>query len=98
MYSQWNASRIYIQIVLVCQDASTFEEFYDEMPWVAYLPDDPHVHQLMARYRINRLPSLLVLDLYGNILDADALVKIDNKGVGILSDWNDASALAPGSG
>jgi len=58
------------EVVFVSGDNDTeeFEEYYNEMPWLAVSYGSEHIDKLNEKYEVKGIPSLVILDSQGEII------------------------------
>ena len=71
------------------KDASSFDEYFGEMPWTA-LPfaDRGRKGTLSSKYGVSGIPTLVVLDVMGDLVTKDGRSKVDAlfSGEGVSAD------------
>jgi nucleoredoxin len=54
------------------RDQASFNEYYGEMPWLALPLGDPRNNKLSARYEVEGLPTFVIVDPDGNVVNKSA--------------------------
>ncbi|KAF0695676.1 hypothetical protein As57867_013471, partial [Aphanomyces stellatus] len=78
-YKTMQSKGVPFEIVFVSsdKDQAAFDEYYGEMPWAAvpYAARDVH-EALNAKYKVQGIPTLVLIDAYGDTINANARGKI----------------------
>jgi len=91
-YNKWNAKSKEIEIVMISRDRdqAEFNEHYKELPWLALpLQEIELMVTLRNVYRIEGLPTFIIIEKSGIILNGDAREEIDIYGEKALSIFQD---------
>lgn len=92
-YDAVNSSGSQVEIIYISRDKTPdqYNEYYSEMPWLA-LPyeDKTRIGELGARYEIQQIPALILIDREGNLKRNTCRMDVTNKGPLCLSDWEQA--------
>ncbi|CAG9322557.1 unnamed protein product [Blepharisma stoltei] len=92
-YDSVNFDEKKVEVVFVSQDRTIekFNEYYDEMPWLTIPYEAVEIRTtLIERYRGQTIPSLVLIDLQGNVKKNACRMDVANKGPLCLSDWDAA--------
>eukprot|EP00441_Pelagodinium_beii_P034580 CAMPEP_0197635188 /NCGR_PEP_ID=MMETSP1338-20131121/11074_1 /TAXON_ID=43686 ORGANISM="Pelagodinium beii, Strain RCC1491" /NCGR_SAMPLE_ID=MMETSP1338 /ASSEMBLY_ACC=CAM_ASM_000754 /LENGTH=283 /DNA_ID=CAMNT_0043207191 /DNA_START=36 /DNA_END=887 /DNA_ORIENTATION=- len=76
-----------VEVVFVSsdRDQATFRNYYGEMPWLAVpFADHGRKGALSSKYEVQGIPSLIVLDAYGNLVTAEGRAQVDQY-LGVLA-------------
>lgn len=63
-----------LEIIFVSSDhdQSSFDGYFGSMPWIAIPFEEDHIRSgLGAAYSVQGIPTLIVLDRHGKVLDSD---------------------------
>lgn len=88
-----------------CRSPDDFGQYFTQMPWLALPPDEAtgaRGQMLGDKYKVQGIPSLVLLDEVGNVITTDARSKIPMDKAGIGFPWRSPgsviiSALVPKS-
>jgi nucleoredoxin len=92
-YDAVNASQKQVEVIYVSRDKNPdqFNEYYSEMPWIAVpFEDKARIAALGARYQIQQIPALILIDNQGNMKRNTCRMDVTNKGPLCLADWDQA--------
>ena len=79
VYKEVNKENKEFEIVFISSDSSKpeFEDYYKEMPWLAVPYDDQDtIEKLNTKYGVRGIPTLLIIDKDGNVLNGDGRMDI----------------------
>ena len=54
------------------RDQASFDEYFAEMPWIAFPHGDVRIEALKSKYSVSGIPWLVVLDAHGNLVANEA--------------------------
>lgn len=82
-YKDWKANGIPIEVIFYSSDNSEAEynSYYAEMPWLALPYDD---RRLEGKFDVEVLPTLIVCNSHGELLNSQGLRDINFKGDNVL--------------
>lgn len=92
-YDAVNSPQKQVEVIYVSRDKNPdqFNEYYSEMPWIAVpFEDKARITALGARYQIQQIPALILIDNQGNMKRNTCRMDVTNKGPGCLADWEQA--------
>ena len=69
------------------QDATQFEEYFHEMPWIAFPFKDDRIEALGDSLDVSGIPALLVFSPKGALITDDGRSDISSKGTGAVDHW-----------
>ena len=53
-------------------DQASFDEYYGEMPWLALPHGDSRINKLSSRFEVEGIPSFVIIDPEGNVVNTNA--------------------------
>jgi thiol-disulfide isomerase/thioredoxin len=88
-----------------CRDGNSYAQYFSQMPWLALPPEEAMGQRgqlLGEKYKVQSIPSLVLLDDLGNTITIDARNKIPQDKAGIGFPWRNpfsqlVSTLVPRS-
>lgn len=87
-YELFNKKVYSFEIINICLDNN--EEYEKKVPWLIF-DNDKYTELLSKTYRINELPSLLIFDSNGNLVDRQGVSTILKKGELSILQWEENS-------
>ena len=99
-YKKVNEEKKQIEIIFVScdRDSKSFDEYYNNMPWLTIPFDNEMRNTISEAFGINGIPALLIFDNKGNLIDTDGRNLVQKmKGSGfnkensekIIQSWSD---------
>ena len=72
-YKKVNEEKKQIEIIFVScdRDSKSFDEYYNNMPWLTIPFDNEMRNTISEAFGINGIPALLIFDNKGNMVDQD---------------------------
>jgi len=67
-------------------DEQSFQDYFKEMPWVAFRHRDSRIEQLKTKFGVSGIPWLVVLDAMGNLVANEADTDVP-KGLQAYQTW-----------
>ena len=58
-------------------DQESFQEYFQQMPWLAIPFDDPRIHALSERFHVDGIPALYIVDPDGKVLNEEGREAIE---------------------
>lgn len=88
-YKEWKKLGVSIEVVFVSSDRSEeeFNGYFSEMPWLAVPKNSEAIGLLKKQYEISGIPTLIILDKSGKIIDAQADDTLNDLGGKALEKW-----------
>lgn len=89
-YSNWKKNGLNVEIIFVSSDSDnkSFQEYYATMPWLAINKTNVDaIEYLNDVYQISGIPSLIVLDRMGNVIDKNGRDTVVNEKEGSVEKW-----------
>ncbi|CAI2363824.1 unnamed protein product [Moneuplotes crassus] len=91
LYKEANAEQKNIEVIYISSDErpEQFEKFYSTMPWLAIEYKDKRKQGLKDRYQITTLPTVIILNMNGDIVSSEArndLLDLNQK-TDHMEDW-----------
>lgn len=88
-YNAINKDKKQIEIIFVSSDRkiTDFQTYFDSMPWIAIPFDSDNRELLGDQYSIQSIPTLLIFDKKGNLVDSNARGTVANMGVKAIESW-----------
>lgn len=88
-YNEINIEEKLFEIIYVSRDKNKeeFEEFFKEMPWLAFPFGDSRIKKLTEAHDIKGIPVLLVLKKNGEIATNQGKKDIMNEGYDVFQKW-----------
>jgi peptide-methionine (R)-S-oxide reductase len=84
VYSEWHAAGKSVNIIFASRDSDekSFKSYFDKMSFPYAFPfGDTRVDELMSKWKIRGIPSLVVLDRCGTVIKLDGRSDIQKLGV-----------------
>ena len=71
-YKEANASSKKLEVVFVSGDEEEeeFQDYFGEMPWLALPFDEEKSSDVMAKFKVNGIPALVVVNKDGEVISA----------------------------
>jgi len=69
------------------KDQHSFEEYFKEMPWLAFPFGDARIAKLNTEFGVNGIPWLVILDSQGKLLENEADGTVGSKGEAAIDNW-----------
>ena len=69
------------------QDAAQFEEYFHEMPWIAFPFKDERIEPLGEALDVSGIPALLVFDSKGTLISSDGRSELSSLKEGAVAHW-----------
>ena len=82
-YKKWNSHEKKIEIIFISgdRDEKSFTDYFQSMPWFALPYENTHVNEeLEKKYRVEGIPTLVIVDKNGEILKKDGREDVQTKG------------------
>ena len=82
-YKKWNSNEKKIEIIFISgdRDEKSFADYFQDMPWLALPYENAHVNEeLEKKYRVEGIPTLVIVDKNGEILKKDGREDVQTKG------------------
>lgn len=73
-----------------CRDMDSYGQYFTHMNWLAMPPEEAmgqRGHMLSQKYKVQGIPSLVLLDKVGNVITTDGRNKIPQDKAGIGFPW-----------
>lgn len=88
-YNEINMEEKLLEIIYVTKDKNKedFEEFFKEMPWLAFSFGDPKIKKLTDAHDVKGIPMLLVLKKNGEIASSNGKKDITEDGYEAFQKW-----------
>ena len=88
LYNEVNKTEKRLEIVFVSgdNDEDQFQAYFKDMPWLAVEFDDA-LDEVTAKYPVNQIPTLIIIDANGNIKHNNVVDDVRNKGAACVNDW-----------
>mmetsp|Transcript_1874 Transcript_1874/g.3537 ORF Transcript_1874/g.3537 Transcript_1874/m.3537 type:complete len:146 (-) Transcript_1874:325-762(-) len=89
-YEDLKAQGVDFDIIFVSsdRDQASFEEYFAFMPWLAIPMGDKRARNLMSKFGVQGIPSLIVLDgTTGDLISKNGRTEVDSKGVAAYPLW-----------
>lgn len=89
-YNAVNKEKKQIEIIFISHDEDEieFQEYYNEMPWAAVPYDFEGREDISESFNIVGIPSLIVINNKGKLLDLQGKSSIISLGVKAIDKWN----------
>ncbi len=95
-FNQWKQDGKAIEIVFVSGDrnAAAMKKYMAEakMPWLAIPYGDPRIDKLFERFKVEGIPTLVILDETAKVLARDARNQVAELGTAAFDRWQPAKA------
>eukprot|EP00326_Haptolina_ericina_P001319 CAMPEP_0181225742 /NCGR_PEP_ID=MMETSP1096-20121128/31868_1 /TAXON_ID=156174 ORGANISM="Chrysochromulina ericina, Strain CCMP281" /NCGR_SAMPLE_ID=MMETSP1096 /ASSEMBLY_ACC=CAM_ASM_000453 /LENGTH=427 /DNA_ID=CAMNT_0023319003 /DNA_START=53 /DNA_END=1336 /DNA_ORIENTATION=+ len=69
------------------RDEAAFQDYFKEMPWLAFPYGDSRIAALKAKFAVSGIPWLVVLDTEGNLVVNEADEDVSAKGPQAYQEW-----------
>jgi len=89
-YEEWIKEKKSVEVVFVSSDRSDeeYKSYLATMPWVSVPHSDTSsVNALKTHFKVSGIPTLIVLDKNGNIVDANARSTVTKNPTGAPDAW-----------
>jgi nucleoredoxin len=96
--SEWvtrNAAKLNLKVVFATndRDEDAFMSYFKEMSFDLAIPfDDAHIQNLMKKFRVSGIPTLIVLDNSGHLITKEGREGVSRDADGAHFPWKGASA------
>ena len=71
------------------QDQNQFNEYFGTMPWIAIPFDSDAREEIADELGVSSIPTLIVFDKEGNVLDGDGRTTVMNMGLAAMKTWKE---------
>ena len=90
-YKEINSESKEIEVIFCSsdQDQSQFNEYFGTMPWIAIPFDSEAREEIADELGVSSIPTLIVFDKEGNVLDGDARTTVMNMGLAAMKTWKE---------
>ena len=90
-YKQINSESKQIEIIFCSSDndQKQFNEYFGTMPWIAIPFDDDSKDQISDDLGVSSIPTLIVFDKNGNVLDNDGRSTVSKMGLAAVKTWKE---------
>ncbi len=101
--SEWvtrNAAKLNLKVVFATndRDEDAFMSYFKEMSFDLAIPfDDAHIQNLMKKFRISGIPTLIVLDNSGHLITKEGREALSRDADGAHFPWRGAGAEGGGA-
>ncbi len=88
-YEKWENEEKPIEIIFISsdKDQSEFDDYFKSMPWLA-IPYNADVSKnIRSHLAISGIPTLIIMDKNGNIIDGDADSTVQSLTVSAIDKW-----------
>ncbi len=89
-YKDWKNEGKKIEIIFVTSDKddNSFLDYFKEMPWLAIPRSSVDaISELKAKFKVNGIPKLVILDKSGNLVDDNARSTVTSNPSGACDLW-----------
>jgi len=88
-YNDWVAAGKKVAIIYVSADMNeaAFKKYYGGMPWHAIPFGDPRKAALESKCGISGIPTLVILNKKGEVVNNDAVNDVKQQGEAIINTW-----------
>ena len=69
------------------QNQSDFNEYFDQMDWMAVPFGDDRNPKLKSHFTVSGIPKLVVLNKNGNVISQNARADVLKKGPKVIEEW-----------
>ena len=90
-YNKVNKDKKQIEIIFISHDEEEkeFDEYYKDMPWAAVPYDFDDREDISESFNIIGVPTFVVVNSKGKLVDAKGKVTILNDGIKAIDKWNE---------
>ena len=90
-YKEINSETKQIEIIFCSsdQDQNQFNEYFKTMPWIAIPFDSEAKDEIAEELGVSSIPTLIVFDKDGNVLDNDGRSTVMNMGLAAIKTWKE---------
>ena len=90
-YKEINSEKKQIEIIFCSsdQDQAQFDEYFKTMPWIAIPFENEAKDEIAEDLGVSSIPTLIVFDKDGNVLDNDGRSTVMNIGLAALKTWKE---------
>ena len=90
-YKEINSEKKQIEIIFCSsdQDQNQFDEYFKTMPWIAIPFENEAKDEIAEDLGVSSIPTLIVFDKDGNVLDNDGRTTVMNMGLAALKTWKE---------
>ena len=89
LYNQWNLNEKQVEIIFVSldRDEKSYKEYFSEMPWLAIPFGDTRIGELKKLMGIQGIPSLILVDKDGTIVQKKGVEIVINYGEDAIAEF-----------
>ena len=90
-YKEINSEKKQIEIIFCSsdQDQNQFDEYFKTMPWIAIPFESESKDEIAEDLGVSSIPTLIVFDKDGNVLDNDGRTTVMNMGLAAMKTWKE---------
>lgn len=89
-FEEWQKEGKSIQIIFITSDRNEeeFKGYFKEMPWLAVpFNDQTTIKEFKTHFSVKGIPTFVVLDNKGNVIDADGRTSVVKNNVVSIDGW-----------
>ena len=89
VYEKINASGKRFEVVFVSSDRNEEDlaAYFADMPWVAIPFGDARIQELMTKFDVKGIPTLVILNKSGELITSDGRTDVQSKGAEAIASW-----------
>ena len=69
------------------QDVASFKDYFKTMPWIAFPFEAPQIEDIMDKYNVEGIPTLLIFKPDGTLITDKGVKDVDAEGTDALKKW-----------